>query len=40
MFGAAKTTDLIEKITWEHQTTNLKYRVSRLYPANFVTKSD
>ena len=29
---------VIEKLTWEHQTTYLEFRIARLYPAVFSAK--
>jgi len=29
---------VIEKLTWEHQTTDLEFRIARLYPAAFAAK--
>lgn len=29
---------VIEKLTWEHQTTHLEFRVARLYDAPFTVK--
>ena len=31
---------VIEKLTWEHQTTHLQFKVARLYPVPFATKLD
>ncbi|TVQ12327.1 MAG: DUF2584 family protein [Leptolyngbya sp. DLM2.Bin27] len=29
---------VIEKLTWEHQTTHLEFKVTRLYPAPFAVQ--
>lgn len=29
---------VIERLTWEHQTTDLQFRVARLYEVPFATK--